>query len=93
MLFDGKRFAIHYISEDLTALLCLLSVHTYLFFLQAALCVCDEFDVLTGESQQLTVACSQRNILKKNKVKFTSLNRMNDYSFFSHISSYAMLSS
>lgn len=37
----------------------------YLIILQATLCFHDEFNVLSGESHQLTVAGSQIDILKE----------------------------
>lgn len=37
----------------------------YLIVLQAALCFYDEFNVLAGESHQLTVAGSQIDVLKE----------------------------
>lgn len=43
----------------------------YLFFLQTALCLQDELDVLTGQSHQLAVACPQINVLKYTIIHMT----------------------
>lgn len=50
-------------------------VCVYLIILQAALCFHDEFNVLAGESHQLTVTGSQGDILKEMQ-RYRVVNRM-----------------